>query len=165
MPGSQKIILTDKSKMVPRDIEITTRPTSLWRLVPGLGPLVMFRLGASASFRMDFKLLSEGVEDREEDGSLDVSLLIQGNLTRQGISFPYPQEGRNTFVCTEGFFLNGLGHSQLTITNVPETSYTFDIWEPAYAIVNWGMVLLAGGLGGLVGFLLALIAGTGNSAK
>ena len=72
MPGSQKIILKDQSDEVPRDIEISTRPTSLWRLAPGLGPLVMFRLGASASFRMDFKLLSEDVDDRDEDGSLNV---------------------------------------------------------------------------------------------
>ena len=68
-------------------------------------------------------------------------------------------------MCTEGFFLNGLGLSQLTIQDDAATSYTFDIWEPAYAIVNWGMVLLAGGLGGLIGFLLALLSRIGNSAE
>ena len=142
MPGSQKVILTDQSEIVSRDIEIKTRPTSLWRWVPGLGPLVMFRLGASASFRLDFKLLSEDVEGRDRDGSLRVALLIPGNVVAaQDISFPYPQRGRNTFVCAEGFFLNGLGHSQLTISQ--KASYTFDIWEPAFAIVNWGMVLVA----------------------
>ena len=155
MPGTQTIILKDQSAEVPRVIEIKTRPTSLWRLVPGLGPLVMFRLGASASFRMDFKLSSEDVEDREQDGSLSLGLLIKGKvLDRKQVSFPYPQRGRSTLVCTEGFFLDGLGHSQLQIQS-DATSYVFDIWEPAYAIVNWGMVLLAGGLGGLIGFLLA----------
>ena len=154
MPGPQTIIHVDKSQEVTRNVEIKTRPSSLWRRVPGLGPLIMFRLGASVVFKIDFKLLSEDVEDREEDGSLDLRLLIQGNvLTREHISFPYPQRGRNTVVYTEDFFLDGLGHSQLTIQAV--TSYAFDIREPAYAIVNWGMVLVAGSLGGLIGFLLA----------
>ena len=148
MPGSQKVLVDG--------VEMSTRPTSLWCLIPGLGPLVMFRLGASTSFRIDFKVDSEDVEERVGDGSLDLRLLVQGDMrTREQLSYPYPQRERNTFVSTEDFFLNGLGHSQLTIHSA--TAYTFDIWEPAYAIVNWGTVLLAGGLGGLIGFLLALV--------
>ena len=103
MAGSQKIIWTDNSEVIPRVIEIGTRPTSLWRLVPFLGQLAMFRLGAPVSFRLDFKMLSKDVADRGEDGGLHLRLLIQGNLLDQRIvSFPYPQRDRNTFVRTEG---------------------------------------------------------------
>ena len=58
-----------------------------------------------------------------------------------------------THAYSEEIFLNGLGHAQLRIDGTG--IYTCEVWEPAYSIVNWAVVALAGGLGGVVGFLLS----------
>ena len=33
--------------------------------------------------------------------------------------------------------------------------YPFEVWEPAYSIVNWTVVVMAGLFGGLLGYLLS----------
>ena len=144
------------------ECEIACRPRSLWRLIWGIGPLVMFRNGALATFDLRFKLL--GFLDEPPAGTnpgvngLDLGIWIGRELKEtKRIYFRVPQEGQDTFVECDPLFLNGLGHAEITVDE--ESAYSFDVWEPAYSIVNWGMLLLAVAAGGVLGFILSLLFG------
>lgn len=138
---------------------VSCRPSSLWRIIPGLGPLIMFRNGALVSFNLTFKLLeeSEGAPHGQQR-QIGLKMYIESTeVGSQSIDFVMPTKGHKTSGQSQSFFLNGLGHTW--VGTYGGTMYSLDVWEPAYNIVNWGMLLLAAGLGGLVGFLMALLAG------
>ena len=131
MPGFQPIIYHDSTREEMRIVRIRIRPTSLWRFIPGLGPLVLFRLGAIASFRLDFRLLSQDVTVAAgEEGQLALQLWISGHrIHRKEVTFPYPRHGHDTFTRTDGFFCSDEGHAELTFHG--SVIYTFYVWELA----------------------------------
>ena len=94
----------------------------------------------------------------KEVGHLRLELWVSDKRIRSDqMEHPFPQKGHNTSKKTDGLFLNGLGHGELKVEGIG--IYTFDVWEPAYSVINWTFVMLAGGLGGLIGFLLAMWTG------
>ena len=117
MPGVRTIIYVDHARVSKRELAIRSRPKSWWRLVPGLSPLVLFRLGALASFRLDFRLISsDDTVDDNEQGGVNLELRIGDNVKRTiSVRFPYPQKGRNTHVNVEDFYFDGLGSSELRL--------------------------------------------------
>lgn len=159
MPGAQELRLVALDKY---DLSIKVRPESLWRFIPILGSLRMFRLGAGVTFRLNIE--TKRILDRESGWSQSTwterfALVVADTpYGTQSVTFNVPKTiGGKISALTEPYFLQVTGDTTLRLSSGSGRAYScyaFRVWEPALSMVNWGMALIAGVLGGVIGWAI-----------
>lgn len=165
MPGSRNLLMGCGEGRY--QVLLKVHPNSWLRYIPLFGQLRLFRMGALVSFKFHITTVevNESLPEVNDGKQSERIILLANGMPHNTIwlEFTIPNKvGGKTTATTDSFFLEFTGDAQLRIRSgsyAADTCYTFQVQEPAMAVVNWTIGLLAGVAGGLIVWLIGVLTG------